>query len=134
MLVGLPPFYTTDREELFDRIKFAVLKLPASLSSTARDLLEGLFQKNPLYRLGNGPHGPMEIMNHPWFESVDWDALLRKEVKAPFVPQIDNETDVSNFDPEFTEASIESLKEGFIFDKKIGTFSGNYICPSGLSI
>jgi len=32
MLTGLPPFYTTDREELFDRIKFGTIKYPQHFS------------------------------------------------------------------------------------------------------
>jgi hypothetical protein len=33
---------------------------------------------------------------------MDFNALLAKKVKAPFVPNIKSEIDVSNFDPEFT--------------------------------
>lgn len=33
-------------------------------------------------------------MKHPWFESMDWDALFRMEIPAPFVPN----TDTANAD------------------------------------
>jgi Serine/threonine protein kinase len=99
MLTGLPPFYTTDRDQLFQKIKFGTLKYPPYLSTNAKSLLEGLFRKEPEKRLGGGPGDAEEIKAHPWFDGVDWDAILRKEVQAPFTPIIKNETDVSNFDP-----------------------------------
>ncbi|MEQ2162195.1 hypothetical protein GOODEAATRI_017312, partial [Goodea atripinnis] len=40
-------------------------------------------------------------------ETMDWDGLLGKKVKPPFVPTIQGTNDVSNFDDEFTsEAPI----------------------------
>ena len=125
MLIGLPPFYTTNREELFERIKFATLKYPPNLTADARDLLENLFKKDPSKRLGSGPKGAKDIKEHPWFEPVNWDAYLQKDVKVPFIPRLKSEIDVSNFDPEFTEVPLESLRDSELFDsKKIGTFSG----------
>jgi len=40
---------------------------------------------------------------------VDWSIILNKEIKAPFIPVVKNDVDVSNFDPEFTEAPLGSL-------------------------
>ena len=99
LLTGLPPYYTSDREELFDRIKLSSVKYPSNFSPNVRDLLNGLFQKDPEQRLGNGPDGAKAIKSHPWFAGVDWDALYRKEVKAPFVPVIKGDLDLSHFDP-----------------------------------
>jgi len=109
MLTGLPPFYTPNREDLFQKIKYYTLKYPAYLSFNAKSLLEGLFRKEPDKRLGGGPNDAEDIKAHPWFEGVNWDAFLRKELKAPYLPIIQNELDVSNFDPEFTEAPIGSF-------------------------
>lgn len=108
MLTGLPPFYTPNREELFKKIKFYTLRYPDFLSENAKNLLDGLFQKDPEKRLGGGARDAEEIKAHPWFAQVDWNAYLRKEIKAPFVPIIKTEMDVSNFDTEFTEAPIGS--------------------------
>ena len=99
MLTGLPPFYTPNPDELFQRIRFGTLKFPSYLSENARSLLDGLFTKIPEKRLGGSAEDAQEIKNHPWFEGVDWDALLEKRVKPPFVPKIDGDIDVSNFDP-----------------------------------
>lgn len=99
MLTGLPPYYTPNREELFEKIKYYTLKYPPYLSPNVRSLLEGLFKKEPDKRLGGGPNDAEDIKKHPWFDGLDWDALLRKEIPAPFVPIIKEDTDVSNFDP-----------------------------------
>ena len=37
-------------------------------------------------------------MNHKWFKNLNWEGIIKKQVKAPFIPIIKNETDVSNFD------------------------------------
>ena len=71
MMVGLPPFYSKSRSELFDKIKFGNPNIPIFLSLKLRNLLEGLFQKKPENRLGT-VGGATEIKNHPWFEGLDW--------------------------------------------------------------
>jgi serine/threonine protein kinase len=109
MLTGLPPFYTPNREELFQKIKYYALKYPPYLSPNVKNLLDGLFQKEPSKRLGSGTGGAEEIKAHPWFQGVDWKSIYNKEIKAPFLPIIKSDVDVSNFDPEFTEAPIGSL-------------------------
>jgi serine/threonine protein kinase len=98
MLTGLPPFYTNDRDELFERIKLGSVKYPKEFSSSLKDLLTGLFTKDPEKRLGSGPEGAKSIKKHAWFSGVPWDDLLAKKLKAPFVPVIKNDFDVSYFD------------------------------------
>jgi serine/threonine protein kinase len=53
MVVGLPPFYSKSRPELFDKIKFSSPNIPPYVSHKLRNLLEGLFQKKPESRLGS---------------------------------------------------------------------------------
>ncbi|KAG2786511.1 hypothetical protein Pcac1_g4567 [Phytophthora cactorum] len=59
---------------------------PELFSPTATDFLQRLLVKNPRQRLGCGADGALEIMGHPWFEGVDWDALLNRRVEPPFRP------------------------------------------------
>lgn len=47
MIVGLPPFYSKSRPELFDKIKFANPNIPTFVSVEVRNLFECLFQKKP---------------------------------------------------------------------------------------
>ena len=53
MVVGLPPFYSKNRTQLFDKIKFGNPNIPPYVSQKLRNLLEKLFQKNPENRLGS---------------------------------------------------------------------------------
>jgi serum/glucocorticoid-regulated kinase 2 len=55
-----------------------------------------LLEKNPQNRLGN--KDAEEIKNHPWFEKVNWTALMNRSIKAPFVPILTSDADHSNFD------------------------------------
>lgn len=105
MLVGAPPFYVENRQELFERIKFDIPKYPSSLSQNAKSLIEQLLKKDPAKRLG----ASSKVRDHPWFEDVNWQALFEKRYEAPFVPKIGNEADLQHFDPEFTEIPINSM-------------------------
>jgi hypothetical protein len=53
--------------------------------------------------LGYGPTDAEGVKHHPFFKSINWDDLLRRNIPAPFVPNINNNLDVSNFSVEFTE-------------------------------
>ena len=46
--------------------------------------------------------GGDEIKSHPFFSTIDWDALYRKEIKPPFKPAASREDDAFYFDNEFT--------------------------------
>ena len=42
---------------------------------------------------------------------MNWNALLTKAIKAPFVPILTSDADTSNFDEDFTNCSVESYSE-----------------------
>ena len=58
--------------------------------------------KDPRKRLGGGPEDAESVRGHVFFQSINWDDLLRKNIPSPFVPKIASPTDVSNFSEEFT--------------------------------
>lgn len=74
-----------------------------------QNILMRLLEKNPKDRLG--ANSSDEIRNHPWFEKVNWNALLARSIKAPFVPILTSDADTSNFDEDFTNCSVESYSE-----------------------
>ncbi|CAL1568134.1 unnamed protein product [Knipowitschia caucasica] len=102
MLVGESPFPGDDEEEVFDSIVNDDVRYPRFLSPDSVSLIQKLLQKNPEMRLGAGEEDAAEIKSHKFFQGVDWDALLSKKVKPPFVPVVKAAQDVSNFDQEFT--------------------------------
>mmetsp|Transcript_25677 Transcript_25677/g.44971 ORF Transcript_25677/g.44971 Transcript_25677/m.44971 type:complete len:345 (+) Transcript_25677:2746-3780(+) len=103
MLTGLPPFYNRDRERLFHSIMYSELSYPTYISATCKDLISSLFVKEPTQRLGSGKRDAKDIMEHPWFASIDWKRLEMKEIRPPFVPKLDGPTDTRYFDPEFIQ-------------------------------
>lgn len=78
MLVGFPPFYSRDRNRLFENIKYAKLVVPTFVSPDASDLLTKLLQKNPKKRLGYGKNDAEEIKKHKFFKDIDWKKLYNK--------------------------------------------------------
>ncbi|XP_069088408.1 serine/threonine-protein kinase N2 isoform X1 [Pleurodeles waltl] len=107
MLVGESPFPGDDEEEVFDSIVNDEVRYPRFLSTEAISIMRRLLRRNPERRLGAGDKDAEDVKKHHFFRLIDWNALLAKKVKPPFVPTIKGREDVSNFDDEFTsEAPI----------------------------
>ncbi|XP_015713492.1 ribosomal protein S6 kinase alpha-2 isoform X3 [Coturnix japonica] len=102
MLTGSLPFQGKDRKETMALILKAKLGMPQFLSIEAQSLLRALFKRNPSNRLGAGFDGVEEIKRHPFFITIDWNKLYRKEIKPPFKPAVGRPEDTFHFDPEFT--------------------------------
>ncbi|XP_060768451.1 serine/threonine-protein kinase N2 [Neoarius graeffei] len=102
MLVGESPFPGDDEEEVFDSIVNDEVRYPRFLSPESVSIIQKLLQKSPEKRLGAGEQDANEVKRHRFFQGVDWEALLAKRVKPPFLPSIKAPGDVSNFDEEFT--------------------------------
>ena len=66
------------------------------------DVVSKLLTKQPGMRLGCLKGGANDIMKHPWFESIDWGKLVKRQLKAEvftnFIPKQSNPLDVSAFD------------------------------------
>jgi len=97
MLTGLPPFYSQDVQEMYNKIMNDKLVFPPHVSVEARSLLQGLLDRNPEKRLQDAK----QIKAHPYFKGLDWDAIVRKEVEPPFVPNVKGKNDTSQVDAEF---------------------------------
>ncbi|XP_067234332.1 ribosomal protein S6 kinase alpha-3 isoform X3 [Chanodichthys erythropterus] len=102
MLTGTLPFQGKDRKETMTMILKAKLGMPQFLSSEAQSLLRSLFKRNPSNRLGAGADGVEEIKRHPFYATIDWNKLFRREIYPPFKPASGRPDDTFYFDPEFT--------------------------------
>jgi len=111
MLVGTPPYFSGNKEELFNNIINGPLKLPRSISTEAKNLMVSLLNRNPTRRLGAGPDGAVEIMKHPFFATVNWDDVLCKRTSPP-KPRI--RTEHFNHQYPYSEFSKEQINA--IFD------------------
>jgi serum/glucocorticoid-regulated kinase 2 len=84
MMTGLPPWYTTDRAQLFRRLKSAPLEIPTYFSSASANCVGALLDRNPRRRLGVS--GIRTAMEHEFFRNISWRALYGRRVEAPVRP------------------------------------------------
>lgn len=106
MLTGLPPFYTRDREKLFERIRRGVLNYPNYITPVAKSLLQSLLHGDPTRRLGGGDGDGEEVKAHPFFSGIDWVAIQQRRLIPPFKPNVSAVGDVKYFDKEFLELPV----------------------------
>ncbi|XP_076007171.1 serine/threonine-protein kinase N2-like [Genypterus blacodes] len=102
MLVGESPFPGEDEEEVFDSIVNDDVQYPGCLPADAISIIQKLLKRNPVKRLGGGERDANELKGEKFYETIDWDSLLAKKAKPPFLPSIKESMDVSNFDSDFT--------------------------------
>ncbi|XP_033115781.1 RAC-gamma serine/threonine-protein kinase-like [Anneissia japonica] len=107
MMCGRLPFYNRDHEILFEMILSVDVKFPSRLSDESKSLLYGMLRKDPKLRLGCGPTDAKEIMNHNFFDSINWQDLYDRKIEPPFKPQVTSATDTRYFDEEFTAEPVE---------------------------
>lgn len=81
-------------------------------------------------RLGAGPRDAEEIKEHEFFKEVNWDRLLKREIKPPFVPQLKSPTDVDYFSKDFTDMNAEHESRGSVVSIALSQWSGfTYAIP-----
>ncbi|XP_004593753.2 serine/threonine-protein kinase N3 isoform X1 [Ochotona princeps] len=102
MLVGECPFPGDTEEEVFDCIVNTDARYPHFLSVQSLELIQKLLQKTPEQRLGAGVQDAEEIKVQPFFQAIDWHALLARAVRPPFVPTLCSPSDLRYFEGEFT--------------------------------
>ena len=109
MLCGVPPFYLENLDKMYEMIQNTEVTFPSNiyLSYEAKDIIYKLLKKDVRERLGY-VSGIVEVKNHPFFKGIDFHEIELKRVESPFIPQIDNNTDVQNFDETFTKEDIET--------------------------
>ncbi|KAI1258983.1 serine/threonine-protein kinase DBF20 [Xylariaceae sp. FL1019] len=111
-LTGFPPFAGSTSEETWRNLKYW------------RDVLKRPVWEDPNYFLSNRTwdfittcinsrskrfSDIQDIYDHSYFSEVDWATL--RQTKAPFVPELDSETDAGYFDDFGSEADMAKYKE-----------------------
>ena len=104
MFCGYHPFKSKG-QKIDPKIYLSKTYIPDKVGKTARDLIEKLFVCNPQKRLGY--KSADEVKNHPFFKGIDFDKVLRKEYKPPFIPKLKDNTDLRYFDENYTKLNIE---------------------------
>eukprot|EP00200_Dunaliella_tertiolecta_P003728 CAMPEP_0202360384 /NCGR_PEP_ID=MMETSP1126-20121109/13346_1 /ASSEMBLY_ACC=CAM_ASM_000457 /TAXON_ID=3047 /ORGANISM="Dunaliella tertiolecta, Strain CCMP1320" /LENGTH=747 /DNA_ID=CAMNT_0048954081 /DNA_START=226 /DNA_END=2469 /DNA_ORIENTATION=- len=107
MLCGVPPFRAKSRNALQTQILSSKVKYPKFLSSDALNLLKALLTREPGKRLGTGPQGAEAVRRHPFFKSINWGKLERRELESKFKPAVSSRTCTANFDKLWTDQPPE---------------------------
>lgn len=53
--------------------------------------------------LCSGHNGDLDIKKHPFFKTINWAKLERREVESKFKPEVSSATDIKNFDKLWTD-------------------------------
>ncbi|XP_013180037.1 PREDICTED: atypical protein kinase C isoform X1 [Papilio xuthus] len=146
MLAGRSPFDIAQAADnpdqntedyLFQVILEKTIRIPRSLSVKAASVLKGFLNKNPAERLGCGEGAFLDIVNHPFFKSIEWEMLEQKQVVPPFKPRLEGERDLANFPPEFTDEPVHLTPDDdtVIADIDQSEFEGfEYVNPLLMSL
>ncbi|OCT61460.1 hypothetical protein XELAEV_18047485mg [Xenopus laevis] len=86
MLLNKLPFNAFFVETLFKRIKENEPNYPKNLDEDATSIIQNLLRKNPQERLGSKCDAE-ELKESSFFKELDFDALSKKQIKAPIIPQ-----------------------------------------------
>ena len=89
MLVGIPPYFSNNQEQIFKNIEKAELFIPNFVSKKAQRFLRDLLKKDPVNRLGS-KRDVEEIKEHPYMAGVDWDKVYKREYIPPPIIQKSN--------------------------------------------
>ena len=81
LMVGIVPFNGNSVNSIFRHIVQRPVVLPPFLSAQACDFIHSLLQKDPTQRLGH--RGVHDIMSHPFFGGVDWEAIHARTAPLP---------------------------------------------------
>jgi serine/threonine protein kinase len=110
IIAGDTPFTVRDnrldkRRQRWLTIEAIMVKkvvVPRYFSSKAASVVMDFLDRDPATRLGS-QGGVMEIRDHCFFNSIDWDLLEQRKVPAPHRPMVESDRDTSNFPKVFTQ-------------------------------
>jgi len=91
MMVGFPPFFDETAPGIYEKILRGRIYWPKEMDRLSKELVKAFLHPDRTKRLGNLIGGSQDVLDHPWFRGVDWDALERKEirVRSPLLPSMD---------------------------------------------
>mmetsp|Transcript_27135 Transcript_27135/g.61294 ORF Transcript_27135/g.61294 Transcript_27135/m.61294 type:complete len:307 (+) Transcript_27135:138-1058(+) len=123
MLTGLPPYYTRDREKLFERIRRGELSYPAHVSPVAKSLMQTLLLKDHMRRLGS-TNDAAEIKAHAFYQPMDFDALYAKRIAPPFQPTLASSDATKYVDKEFLAMPVVNSEAADASSRDVAHFAG----------
>lgn len=128
MLTGLPPYYSQNINEMYEKILYDPLVFPAFLSADCQSFLEGLLTRDPDQRLGSDNDGD-EVLAHPWLAQFDKEKLLARGYTPEFIPKPSSAISTEYIDEAFLAEGVDDSEgsgdavggddfEGFTFQQE----------------
>eukprot|EP01128_Nolandella_sp_AFSM9_P012880 TRINITY_DN971_c0_g1_i1.p1 TRINITY_DN971_c0_g1~~TRINITY_DN971_c0_g1_i1.p1 ORF type:complete len:355 (+),score=67.13 TRINITY_DN971_c0_g1_i1:745-1809(+) len=114
LLYGITPFSSDSVQETFQMLSMweHYIVIPDDLeedeeaSPESWDFIKRLLTL-PERRIGAGPKGIAEIKSHAFFKGIAWETL--RTSKPPFVPSLEDDTDITYYDGVLDEHDVASL-------------------------
>ncbi|KAI1500662.1 kinase-like domain-containing protein [Biscogniauxia marginata] len=104
-LTGYPPFWHQNPIEIYKQYvdpmiieKPVVFPAEPPISPSAQHIIRSFCTVDRSRRLGNISGGSQQVKNHPFFQGIDWDALLHKQIRPPIQPNVRFPGDAQCFD------------------------------------
>ncbi|XP_066479952.1 cGMP-dependent protein kinase 2-like [Tiliqua scincoides] len=97
MLVGRPPFHSTEPQKIYSKIMDGIFSFPVFMSEAACSLVAKLCRRRPGQRLGNTSSGIRGIRKHRWFSTLSWKKLALRQIEAPTVVLLKQGFPYANF-------------------------------------
>lgn len=112
LMSGQSPFFTSnpDPMALYSNILEGKFKVHPHFSTDFEHLIRHLIETDVSKRYGNLKNGEKDIKLHKWFKSINWISIFNQEIPSPYVPKVNGESDVSNFE-KLGEVRMEKSKK-----------------------
>ncbi|KIW75452.1 hypothetical protein Z517_10193 [Fonsecaea pedrosoi CBS 271.37] len=110
MLIGQPPFWDQNPMRIYEQIVAGHIRFPTAHPShsghrhslhvprAARDFILALCKTDPTQRLGHIAGGSKRVMQHYFFDGIDWDEIYYRKRRGPIIPRVEWAGDAGNFD------------------------------------
>ena len=131
MLTGLHPFdywHGCDDIELYNSVTSEDYRAfdATPISDDAKDFVNGLLKKDPSHRLGcyigmisDLPTGSF-VQEHRWLSTVEVRELLKRNIPAPWIPELENSEDAGMYDD---WSSSFNLSESLLYQKHVNSLT-----------
>ncbi|CAI2359034.1 unnamed protein product [Moneuplotes crassus] len=94
LLCGKTPFKDSNMKKQKKKILSGKIPWPDAtkhgiyMSQDMMDFIKACLEKDPRKRLG--AKGTYQLIKHYWFDDIDFNEVLNQEMKAPYLPDVDN--------------------------------------------
>jgi len=111
-LAGQPPFWDSNPINIYRKIVDGHIHWPTRhpISAPAQAIINAFLTARPSQRLGNDGNGAKDVKEHEFFKGLEWDTLYYRKVNGPFIPEVKDVDDASNFD-EYPDEEVGKITQ-----------------------